>query len=123
MSRNSWSDLNGVLFQISSTSASTERLMTHCTRRTLCTVAFVAGLFIVGLSSADARPRYLQVFKEFYPDRSETATCAICHPRTKKTERNEYGIAVGEALGKKNVKDDEAIKKALKKAEGKLPKK
>ena len=85
-------------------------------------VAFVAGLFIVGLESADARPKYLSVFKEFYPDRIETARCAICHPVTKKTERSEYGMAVEEALGKKNVKDDDAIKKALKKAEGKLPK-
>jgi|JI6StandDraft_1071083.scaffolds.fasta_scaffold225608_1 hypothetical protein len=97
--------------------------MTHSTRRTLYTVTFVAGLFIVGLQSADARPRFLSVFKEFYPDRSETAKCAICHPSTKKTERTEYGMAVDEALGEKNVKDDEAIKKALKKAEGKLPKK
>jgi hypothetical protein len=62
------------------------------------------------------------VFKDFYSDRIETAKCAICHPVTKKTERSEYGTAVEEALGKKNVKDDDAIKKALKKAEGKLPK-
>lgn len=97
--------------------------MTHCTRRTVRTVTFVAALFIAGLQPADARPRYLNVFKEFYPDRAETTSCSVCHPKTKKTERNEYGTAVGEALEKKNVKDDDAIKKALKKAEGKLPKK
>lgn len=83
----------------------------------------MAGLLIPGLQQADARPRYLNVFKEYYPDRSETATCAICHPKTDKKSRTEYGIAVGEALEKKNVTDEEVIKKALKKAEGKLPKK
>jgi hypothetical protein len=96
--------------------------MTCFKRWTLCTVSFVASLLIVGLQSADARPKYLSVFTEFYPARIETAKCAICHPATKKTERSEYGTAVEEALGKKNVKDDDAIKKALKKAEGKLPK-
>lgn len=97
--------------------------MAHRTRWTHGTIAFMTGLFILGPQHADARPKYLTVFKEYYPDRSETATCAICHPKKDKTERTEYGIAVGEALGKKNVKDDELIKKALKKAEGKLPKK
>lgn len=85
-------------------------------------VACMAGLFIPSLQQADARPKYLSVFKEYYPDRSETATCALCHPKTDKKSRTEYGIAVGEALEKRNVKDDEVIKKALKKAEGKLPK-
>jgi hypothetical protein len=97
--------------------------MPHRPRWTHWSIAFLAGLLIPGLQQADARPKYLIVFKEYYPDRSETARCAICHPKTDKKERTEYGIAVGEALGEKNVKDDELIKKALKKAEGKLPQK
>lgn len=70
---------------------------------------------------AHARPRYLLVFKDMYPETEGVARCAVCHVGKMKTNRTEYGIAVEEALGAKNVRDVEVIKAALKKAEGKLP--
>ena len=68
-----------------------------------------------------ARTQYQKVFKEVYPAKEEITKCALCHIGEKKTNLDDYGKAVEEALGAKNVKDIEAIKAALKKAEGKLP--
>ena len=70
---------------------------------------------------AQAMPLYLKVFKEVYPAKEELAKCALCHIGEKKTNLDDYGKAFEEALGAKNVKDIEAIKAALKKAEDKLP--
>jgi len=71
---------------------------------------------------AYARPRYLMVFKDMYPETDGVARCALCHVGKPKTTRTEYGIAVEEALASRNVRDVEVIKAALKKAEDKLPK-
>lgn len=89
------------------------------------TVLGLAVLIIIpsNFETAQARPLYMKVFKEVHPNRNDDVTkCAICHVGTNKKNRNEYGRAVGEALGGKNVKDVETIKAALKKAEDKLPK-
>lgn len=84
-----------------------------------CGVAFVAAA-LVGAPDAQARPGYLKSFNATYPalkDAAETAKCGICHFGEKKTNRNDYGKAMGEALGAKNVKADADIEAALKKTE------
>lgn len=84
--------------------------------------AFAAATIAHQPQSADARPRYLTVFRVVYPEKHRVARCAFCHVGKEKTNRTEYGIAVEEALGSRNVRDVEIIKAALKKAEAKLPK-
>ncbi len=82
----------------------------------VCGVALVAANF--GLTmNVDARPDYNKEFWAMYPSLKEHAEtkCGACHGSDKKV-RNDYGKAVGEALGGKNVKDGEKIKEALKKA-------
>jgi hypothetical protein len=85
----------------------------------------MAGLILVFLvlqiQPAHARPRYLLVFSDLYPKAEMTTRCAVCHVGESKTVRNEYGIAIEDALGSRNVRDIEIIKAALKKAEDKLP--
>ena len=71
--------------------------------------------------NAEARPRYLKVFNEVYPDRAPPISCTLCHIGNDKTIRSEYGIAVEDALGARNVSDQDTIKAALKNAEAKLP--
>lgn len=90
-----------------------------------CSVGFFAIVLVGEARRVEARPRYQKVWREVYPDRDvSNAKCAICHAGEKKTTHTEYGEAVKEALGTKNVMDDDAIRAALKKAEGKLtPKK
>lgn len=83
-----------------------------------CCVAVIAVAFG---PEAQARPDYLNKgFTPTYPALKaevETAKCGVCHFGDKKTNRNDYGKAVGEALGEKNVKDEAKIKEALTKAE------
>lgn len=89
---------------------------------------FACGLGCLGASAIDgpnaahARPLYMTVFREVYPNRDDNRKCNVCHIGTDKRKRNEYGEAVKEALEGTNVKDKEAVKAALKKAEDKLPK-
>ena len=82
-------------------------------------VAVVAALAIT--ADAQARPDYLSKgFTPTYPALKaeiETAKCGVCHGSDKKV-RNDYGKAVGAALGEPKVTDVEKIKAALKKAEG-----
>lgn len=76
--------------------------------------AFVSG------NSAEARPPYLAAFKETYANLSDKAAeskCMVCHFGESKKNKNDYGKAMTTALGATNVKDTEAIKAALKKAE------
>jgi hypothetical protein len=75
----------------------------------------------IGLAPhAEARPEYNKEFWDTYPslkDLKENTKCDACHGKEKKV-RNDYGKAVGGALGETKVKDAEKIKAALKKAEG-----
>lgn len=83
-------------------------------------MAFVGAALVGGPQDAQARPGYLKSFNGAYPalkDAAEAAKCGICHFGEKKTNRNDYGKAVGEALGAKDVKDAKAVDEALKKAE------
>jgi len=83
-----------------------------------CCVAVVAMAFG---PEAQARPDYLNKgFTPTYPALKaeiETAKCGVCHGSDKKV-RNDYGMAIGKALGEPKVTDVEKIKAALKKAEG-----
>ena len=74
-------------------------------------------------NSASARPKYQQVMSKAYPEltkkhgKNDKLSCAVCHPSKSKKKRNNYGVAVGKNVGKKNQSDLELIKKAIVKAE------
>lgn len=85
-----------------------------------------AALFVVTGSDALARPKYLMVLNSTYPDLAKKhgtdgkLTCAVCHPSDNNKDkkiRNNYGTAVGKAVGKKNETMEDKIKEALTKAE------
>ena len=79
----------------------------------------IALVLNVWLGSASARPGYMKAFTETYPNVSGAATakCNVCHAGTDKKMRNDYGKALGGALGAPNEKDIEKVKAALKKVE------
>lgn len=76
-------------------------------------------------SHAVARPKFPGIITGMYPDLAKKhgkdgkLTCAVCHPttETKKSARNNYGVAVGKGLTKKNETDEAKIKEAIKAAE------
>ena len=93
---------------------------------TLFTVlAMLAGAIVFSSSeTVDARPKYRTVFQKTYPKVAENnkITCFVCHGKKAdgkmdKEKRNNYGMALKKALGKENVKDEDAIKTGLKKIE------
>ena len=89
---------------------------------TLFTVmAFLCGAIVFsGGETADARPQYRTEFQKNYPKVAENnkITCFVCHGKNAegkmdKEKRNNYGMALGKALGKKNVKNKDDIKAAM----------
>jgi hypothetical protein len=83
-------------------------------------VAVAAFVLSSGFRSAEARPQYNEQFKKKYPDNATAITekCAVCHigkPTEKKW--NDYGTALGKAVGGKQEKDLEKISGALEKVE------
>lgn len=79
-----------------------------------------AGILTVGvISSASARPNYLQVFKGHYKTSAgkpklNAANCALCHiGPANQGKWNAYGEALRTALGAKGVKDNAKIAAAL----------
>lgn len=79
----------------------------------------VAGLFLASaLTTADARPKYKAAFEKKYPKVGESnkIDCGVCHPGAKKSEKNNYGDALGKAVGK-NEMDETKINEALGKIE------
>ena len=66
---------------------------------------------------AGARQEYNRVFWKAYQDElgkyAETTRCNVCHYGAEKKNRNDYGKAVGAALGKTGVKDADKIRHAL----------
>ena len=86
--------------------------------------AVAVAMFVTTGSEALARPKYANVMNSTYPDLAKKKgtdgklTCAVCHPKTDKKVRNNYGAAVGGKLEKKNETDEAKIKEALTKAEG-----
>lgn len=77
----------------------------------------LASAFMTG---ADARPQYNSAFKAKYTNVTEAKTkkCGVCHSDPKKKKvRNNYGTALGKALGKDaKTKDKDKINAALDKA-------
>lgn len=83
--------------------------------------AVVAGAMLWSLPQvAQARPDYNKTFWEVYKKelgtQAEAVKCGVCHYGTEKKNRNDYGKAVGEAIGAKNEKDAAKIKAGLEKA-------
>jgi hypothetical protein len=81
-----------------------------------------ASMFVVTGGEALARPKYLKVLNETYPDLVKKhgtdgkLTCAVCHPEKDKKKRNNYGAALAGNV-KKNESDEGKIKEALTKTE------
>lgn len=91
--------------------------------RVIVASAAVFSLLLIGGEDANARPQYKKPFEKAYPDlvkkhgTNGKLSCAVCHPVKDKKKRNDYGVALTKALGKKSEKDADKIKAALKKAE------
>lgn len=69
---------------------------------------------------AEARPAYMRQFAKTYENLAAPAKkskCYTCHGKGSKKNRNEYGDAMTEALGAKNVKDKAEIEAAMKSVE------
>ena len=103
----------------------------NCVRFVVAGV-LAASMFVVTGGEAMARPKYLKVLNETYPDLAKKQgtdgklTCAVCHPtmdNKAKKKRNNYGLAMAGKLGdKKNESDEAKIKEALTKTEGEMSK-
>lgn len=83
--------------------------------------AVIAGVMCLASTHvAQARPDYNKTFWDVYKkelgSQAEAVKCGACHFGQEKKNRNDYGKAVGEAIGEKNVKDIDKIKAALEKA-------
>ena len=83
--------------------------------------AFGALLCLPAPREASARPQYLKAFSQKYPKVAERASelkCGVCHGDSGKNKKtvSDYGKALGEALGEKNVKGEEELNKALEEA-------
>lgn len=84
-------------------------------KKLVLTMVVGAMALCLSVDSAQARKPYLDEFLALYPNVSaaKDAKCAVCHAPDSKKVRNDYGKAVGKALGMPNVKDAAAIKAAL----------
>lgn len=83
--------------------------------------AVLAGCAMLSMTDvAMARPDYNKYFWEMYDKeigtQKDTAKCNACHFGSEKKNRNDYGKAVGTAIGGKNEKDAAKIKAGLEKA-------
>lgn len=88
----------------------------------------VGGVLLAGFAVlcssqvAEARPDYNKQFWEIYKKelgtQADAVKCNACHFGQEKKNRNDYGKAMGAALGDgaKNVKDADKIKEAIEKA-------
>lgn len=85
----------------------------------VCGVAALATSLLVDVEKAEARPQYNKAVADTYKDNAavKKAKCLVCHPVKDKKKRNNYGVAVGKGIGKKNQKDVKVIAEALTKAE------
>ncbi len=89
----------------------------------IVTGSCLATLILLAIPEASARPQYNKAMTAKYSDlaakhgKNGKLSCAACHPVKDKKQRNNYGAALGKALGKTNVKDVDAINAALEKTE------
>ena len=89
---------------------------------TLSAVAFLAFATIIMAPTreAEARPNYKKAFDGLYGKSLKKTDCNVCHEGKDKKDRNDYGKAVGEALGgESKVSDAKKVKKAIEEASGK----
>jgi hypothetical protein len=74
-------------------------------------------------SAASARPKCMSTFNELYREHYardlRAMQCTVCHRGEKKTDLWKYGETLSEALGAKNVKNPDAIQRALRDVESK----
>ena len=89
----------------------------------LLRIFFVGCILSSFAHSADARPLYYKWFSRAYSAGNDKDIrrnrCLVCHLGKTKRNRNAFGKALGQALGKKNVKEPPVFFAALKKAEAK----
>lgn len=92
--------------------------------RTVTAGALLLTFVVLSTGQAEARPPFVGVFKKTYPELAKNkeikVNCAVCHntkENKKKKHRNNYGVALAKAIGKKNEKDKEKVAAALKKIE------
>ena len=92
--------------------------------RVLVTGTCMFAIVLLTGQSASARPQYEAAMRTHYPDfakkhlgKNGKLSCSICHPVKDKKKRNNYGAALGKAIGKKSEKDKEKLKAALVKVE------
>lgn len=85
----------------------------------VCGFAALATGLLLDTDSAQARPQYNKAVASKYAKNAavKKAKCGVCHPVKDKKKRNNYGVAVGKGLGKKNQKDPKIVGEALTKAE------
>jgi hypothetical protein len=85
-------------------------------------VALAGIACLTSAPQAEARPQYLRIWTDTYPDVAQkndvkSLKCNVCHFGAKKSNRNDYGKAIVKALdGKKNVKDKDKFTDILKTA-------
>lgn len=87
--------------------------------RVVCGLAVVALVVSAFGTQAEARPPFYGAFAKLYPDVKveADAKCAVCHiGKASDKKWNDYGTALGKALGKKMATADEATA-AMKKIE------
>ena len=84
----------------------------------------VLAIAFVAATEADARPQYNKAFLGKYKKltvAAKKAKCGVCHRKKKAGEkgkpRNDYGVAMGKLLPKKNCKVVAKIVEALVKTE------
>ena len=90
-------------------------------RKTLAVLTTCAAVaLLLGPGSADARPNYKKALEQTY-ELNDKVSCGGCHGNGGKNKKvvSEYGEAMKEALGAKNVKDMDEIVAALKAIESK----
>lgn len=86
-------------------------------------LTLAAAAFAGFTAPASARPPYAGVFKATYVDNGpeslkkavEEVKCNVCHMGTKKTDRNEYGVALSKVFGKEKFDELKGDKAALEK--------
>jgi hypothetical protein len=87
------------------------------------TLALAGILWLTAVHQVQARPQYLPVWLQTYPDVAEKnnvkamVKCNVCHFGAAKKNRNEYGKAIEKSLeGKKNLRDKTKFADVLKTA-------
>ena len=89
--------------------------------KSLGSIAVIAIVAMFLATTVDARPQYPKAIGKMYPktvDALKTAKCGACHGKGGKNKKvlSDFGKALKEGLGKKNVKDADEIMAAIKKA-------